>query len=566
MSQHEAKSQNLKRRSFDQWPVASPGLRLAAQIIDQSLVVFGISLFLLTFFPLKTWSKEWWLMIAFAWPLFSLSTQCLFVYFTGTTPGKKAFGLKVLNAKPSERLGVWQVMARQTLWWLGALTLGAGWSTIFTRNDRRAWHDVVSESLVVITNGLPLKENPGRSKSEKVLGHSWAVLVSLAFFTVLSVVMVFQFKRLSSAQVVVQASSSVLLPGIEEASWLLLTDQLGQTALKFETPDDQKIAEHLLLFSQGMKLPETERYSFYRQKMQASEDTICLGVKTEGNYCQSARLASALMSDVETKVGEKAFPALQILYKTEHAKDFEEKSQIIIDVLGKTPPNTSGYLALKSLLVKSLSIKGDFMRALDYVIFEKLPVTNNIVTEIIAGKYYEHACEAAAFAKCDVASALYCYDNSFWKSWSTGCGTVEKSLLFDNASRLGFAWQKQMTQPMADGEWFEFKQSLRNPTDKEKEILAALDFSAALKKDAPVELLEKSKILGKSNILWGWAQTQAIKEYGNQWLAVVPKADQVQASVYALGEKKPGREVASSKKKKSKVKKKKNKKKSSGQA
>ena len=286
----------MKRRAYDNWPIANVGLRLAAQIIDQVIILTGTAMALSFIYPQKMATTQWWLLLIFIWPMVSLSIHCLFIYFTNTTPGKKAFGLTIVNAKPNSPLSLWQVLSRQSLWWLGALSLGVGWATILTRNDRRAWHDLVSETYVATDSKKSLNNHV--TLWQKTLGHSWAVTVSLVFFSFLSAVILFELQKFNQKENTAENSKSIInqipLPTIEEASWLIFSEQFGKTPVKFENLEEERLSEQIKLFLTAQKLPKKERFSFFQTQMQKNEDYLCRKTQMSTPTCFSAQTISAI--------------------------------------------------------------------------------------------------------------------------------------------------------------------------------------------------------------------------------------------------------------------------------
>jgi uncharacterized RDD family membrane protein YckC len=166
---------------FSEWRVANPWTRFAAQLIDQSLVGFVVFSVLVTWFSQKIWTPRWWLTLILLWAFVSTTVQLIFVWFYKNTPGKRAMELHVQSARPHSRLSLFQVLTRSYIWWMGAFTLGSGWVTIFMRHDRRAWHDVAADTIVVSRK----KEPAYPSELEIHIGEVWITMLATAFFTLL---------------------------------------------------------------------------------------------------------------------------------------------------------------------------------------------------------------------------------------------------------------------------------------------------------------------------------------------------------------------------------------------
>lgn len=84
--------------------------------------------------------------------LISLTYFILFIWKTGTTPGKKLLHLKVVNQE-YKPLSFWQTLLRQTIGYIisgSILNLGFLWILINKR--RMAWHDKLAKTFVVMTD------------------------------------------------------------------------------------------------------------------------------------------------------------------------------------------------------------------------------------------------------------------------------------------------------------------------------------------------------------------------------------------------------------------------------
>ncbi|WP_324172108.1 RDD family protein [Sulfurimonas sp.] len=72
----------------------------------------------------------------------------IFLSKLGQTPGKKAYNLKVVNAKTGEYIGFFRAMLRFVAFLFTATTILGLFVSFYTK-DRRALHDLVSGTLVV---------------------------------------------------------------------------------------------------------------------------------------------------------------------------------------------------------------------------------------------------------------------------------------------------------------------------------------------------------------------------------------------------------------------------------
>jgi hypothetical protein len=82
----------------------------------------------------------------------------------------------------------------------------------------------------------------------------------------------------------------------------------------------------------------------------------------------------------------------------------------------------------------------------------------------------------------------------------------------------------------------------------EKYVISALDFVLNLKAANPGDLVGMSKNLGTENPLWGWAQTEALNEFGEQWTFLIHPSEQNLIARYNLMNKTDSSIVAGGKK------------------
>jgi hypothetical protein len=353
------------------------------------------------------------------------------------------------------------------------------------------------------------------------------------------------------------ASTSSIVPSLQEASWLVITHQFSATAVKYNSMDDEKLAEQIKFFDEAFELPRSERFSFYKENMQKNEDFLCAKNKSTQPSCQTAQLISALLSKIESKnvYYSKALPVFQILYKVEQAKLFEEKIKILDDEYKKSTPGSNAQLAIKTLTIKIQSQRGEFESAASVLSPEKIKHGDDVVASLLEENFYKYACQAQGFSTspsgCDTSALEYCQNNEFWKQWSEGCKSPKDQTPKHTVSQLGYLWKNMKS--LTPASWKAIKANLTAQSEQEQNIISALDFAITLQSDEPELFVEKSKNIKLSNPLWGWAQSQALAQFGSEWTAMMSAPSQAQVKTYALKiSVQEKRAVASVKKKKSK--------------
>jgi hypothetical protein len=86
------------------------------------------------------------------WWLFALAYHPVFWYVFGATPGQMALGARLARASDGQALGIGEVLVRYLIFAMVTTAVPLGIvSAIMAANDpfKRAWHDIVSRSLVV---------------------------------------------------------------------------------------------------------------------------------------------------------------------------------------------------------------------------------------------------------------------------------------------------------------------------------------------------------------------------------------------------------------------------------
>src|SRR3990172_8159837 len=82
--------------------------------------------------------------------VFSFGYFLFFTVKSGATPGKKFFGLKVINSDGSEKVSVVKAFLREVVGkFISGLVLGLGYLWILWDGQRQGWHDKIASTLVL---------------------------------------------------------------------------------------------------------------------------------------------------------------------------------------------------------------------------------------------------------------------------------------------------------------------------------------------------------------------------------------------------------------------------------
>ena len=142
---HPKKSQTQEKKSY---LVSSYTARIKAFIIDMFMVYAPI-LYILTYLILD--GKEAFLSSELA-PLFGVTLYGLIYAFLlskfGQTPGKKAYGLRVLNARDGKNISFFQAILR-FVGFLFSATILIGLLFPLYRKDKKGLHDLIASTIEV---------------------------------------------------------------------------------------------------------------------------------------------------------------------------------------------------------------------------------------------------------------------------------------------------------------------------------------------------------------------------------------------------------------------------------
>ena len=78
-------------------------------------------------------------------------TQTLFMYFTGQTPGYRAYNITLIDENSKEKPSLFIILFRNLSAILSMLTL-IGWLLMFFRKDHKTLHDLLSATAVINKN------------------------------------------------------------------------------------------------------------------------------------------------------------------------------------------------------------------------------------------------------------------------------------------------------------------------------------------------------------------------------------------------------------------------------
>jgi len=145
-TKHKAQEKNEKKSKF---LYAAYSLKIKALITDMFMIYAPI-LYLITYIVLggKDEFQDSQLAPLFAVSLYALIYAILISQFM-QTPGKKAYGLKVLNAKTGKKISFLQALLRFVAFLFSA-TILVGLLLPLYRKDKKGLHDLIASTIEVV--------------------------------------------------------------------------------------------------------------------------------------------------------------------------------------------------------------------------------------------------------------------------------------------------------------------------------------------------------------------------------------------------------------------------------
>ncbi|MFA4998601.1 MAG: RDD family protein [Candidatus Paceibacterota bacterium] len=120
-------------------------LRVGAFILDYGLMLI-IAIILVFSFSL-TWSTESDTIVGF---IILVVYHTLFLSIFSSTPGKKLYGLLVIDATTKGNIKFGKAFVRSLSYVLSSLIFGAGfWTIAFNKINKQGWHDKIAKTLVI---------------------------------------------------------------------------------------------------------------------------------------------------------------------------------------------------------------------------------------------------------------------------------------------------------------------------------------------------------------------------------------------------------------------------------
>jgi len=319
---------------------------------------------------------------------------------------------------------------------------------------------------------------------------------------------------------------------------------------------EAKLSKLLGLFAKARLMPLGDRFNFYKVNMEDLEDEICrVGFeKTQG--CQSARLMVELLTpQPSVAVYPQAFQGLKALQQIEALSKSSEQINYIEAEIKKMPVYSPQYFAFKSLESKVFLKKGDLKLAAESVRNDIKALSDNDFkgSKIFMNAFVDSSCQALALQDGGFKENTICLQKTIWKDWQAGFHSLSLPQKSSPTSYvLGYWWAQAQSAKIKDqkfSDWDSQKNQLATKETSsdgefEKNVTVALDFVINFKL-SPKDVLARERKMAPENPLWGWAQKQAIQEFGSQWSFIIYPIERRLLEKYSIIATATNRNVAS---------------------
>jgi uncharacterized RDD family membrane protein YckC len=138
-------------------PIAQPGQRIIAGLIDSAIGLFLIQVLLgvvLGAEELPVLMDNLLLVLGiglFILPILMIVFNCLLITDLGGTLGKLATGLEIVRGEDGERVSFKRAFFRNQIgYFVSGMILWAGFFWILVNRERRGWHDQIADTYVVV--------------------------------------------------------------------------------------------------------------------------------------------------------------------------------------------------------------------------------------------------------------------------------------------------------------------------------------------------------------------------------------------------------------------------------
>ena len=299
----ETENNPLNRRAFDNWKVVGPWPRFFGFAIDGLFAAFLVlgGCFLFRIAPQSPKFLYLWILTLWAW-------EGLWLTLTGTTPGRKPFGISVYSPRMDGIPHPMQVCLRILTFWISFLMLGIGLTPILFRRDRRGWHDLISETLTV-----------GHEKSvpapvAQKFGQSLLLFQSLIVFSTFGALLLTSgtgSNALLRSEIntscenrdyLLNRTSEVLFALAVSPAW---NECLPRLQSRLGPIGDSQLAKMALLATHYYELwtqPIAIRNGLYSRTIRPLEDAVCKPNHGYDDVCKTARHLASVTAAVDDQI------------------------------------------------------------------------------------------------------------------------------------------------------------------------------------------------------------------------------------------------------------------------
>lgn len=286
------------RSAFDTWKFATPLRRLIAFAIDVVIVQSAIHMifFLRHSFPSGAAQIHTFVTTMWCWDAFWLLTF-------DKTPGQHICKIYVYSPRNNGAPSPLQVTLRIIGFWMSVIPLGLGISPILFRRDRRSWHDLVSETIMI----GPERSVPALEAQDR--GRGVMFVQALVAFALLGAYLFSTTARLTNEStkgveisacnnphLLIDNTSDVMMALLISPAWSACWGQIDSALGPLQDTDIAEVAKLAKAYQDAFLTPLPMRGKFYESEIKSIEDSLCTEKRQFSMNCKTARDLASILS------------------------------------------------------------------------------------------------------------------------------------------------------------------------------------------------------------------------------------------------------------------------------
>lgn len=294
------------RVAFDSWKVVGPFQRVLGFLVDS--VITAILSFLAVWLYGRHVTPT---QFIFLWILSMWAWEGFWFTLTGTSPGRRIFGISIYSPRNDGIPHPIQVCIRILTFWLSFVLLFTGLTPILFRRDRRGWHDLLSETLTVGSE----KQVP-TAYSQKV-GQILQLVQSLLVFSTIGALLLSSgtghFASLSgninqvrcdNPELLLKKTPEVLAALTLSPSWSECWSRLNVSLGPVSDSQLGRLGYIAAMYFALWTHSDAYRTEFYAEEIKIREDALCQGQPNYEEVCKTARSLASVTEGAEIETAQ----------------------------------------------------------------------------------------------------------------------------------------------------------------------------------------------------------------------------------------------------------------------